>query len=240
MEKETKKYLIWVGIVACIFSLTKLLEYDRTHPSGTVLAEAPTSVKHHIPTPEGYVDIIQPESPGYKLYLAIKEDWKKADIQQPPGTIAALVQQSDLAVYYNGGPNPMNHQYCYITYFPNSNPSGGLVSLKKKFSHDSKLVMGANQELTNKIGHIKLGEVSSLGVVKEWTNGFIAANVVKITYKTEAGTKQVGKLLLNGITATKNGIYGIGDVSILTNPTSFDSAIARATSLTQALAAENP
>jgi hypothetical protein len=195
---------------------------------------------HHIPVPAGYIDIMTPNSPGSEFYQEAQAAWKKAGFT-PNGLVSTMVKQSDLALYYNGGPSPIDKHYIYVNFTESNNPSEQMNGLRSEV--DKKVREATEQgisESNNKFSnYVKINKLKYLGIVKDWGTGFIYGMVVPLETHINGKIVNKTKLLLTATVTQPRGGYFIGYVSLISDEAAFNSSITNLEILAKQIAAAN-
>ena len=166
----------WIAALTLVIALS-IAKFITSAINGGEHLNTSKSLKplaHHIPVPDGYIDILPLESPAHKYYQEIQNKWKEINYMPTPNIISVLVKQSDLAVYYAGGPSPMEKGFCYISFNEANNAIESLRSVKAEILKQTDTIDKKIRESENQFSnYMKIGKIHHLGIVNEWNSGFV-------------------------------------------------------------------
>lgn len=199
---------------------------------GRTLSHSEGGITHSIWVPDGYVEVLWPESPGADLRADMKQSF--ATIGKKMDSIAVLVTKKDLAIYDSGGVSPMRGHYIYFTWVPGQKmPSAsGLRDMLVPYAGKSgKFIeaMKSSSAATNWIKqNINKGEMLPLGILRQWNDGYILSMVIGFDMTIEGKTHRIAKIKSSAYQERGNGHYVVEYVTLQDYGTRFQQGLDRA------------
>jgi hypothetical protein len=215
--KKALPYLTFVLFVIIWRPITD--SFSRQKPTPFV------PVTHVVEAPNGYVDVMRPNSPGAKFYEDAKSKWREANVKIDESIISTMVLSKDLNEYYKGKSSPIDHRYYIISFKYYDNSQYVIDGLK------SKLIQNIDIELKRIVkekypsGFATIGEITQLGIIRNWGSGFINAMIIPFEIQINKQMVKRTKLVLSASVAQPRGVYYISSINVVLGDSEYDSAL---------------
>ncbi len=196
-------------------------------------------VQHLIPPPSGFVDVMQPGSPGAKYYEEVQATWKLTNYKQDPSVISSLFLASELEKHEHGKSVPTDSRYYVVSFQYSTNPQQTCDVTKQQMIKLTGADLRAIVEKQNPGYPVKIGDIEQLGIVKDWGSGFISATVMPFEVSVDSAKANWKKLVLTCFMTHPRGVYTISGVNQVKGSNNYNTVIAEAELFAKAIQETN-
>ncbi len=222
--KESVK--TWLPVAAFVLLIPIWRGVTDSFDRKTILQPSP--VKHLIPPPSGFVDVMQPGSLGAKYYEEVQANWKVTNYKQDPSVISSLFLVSELEKHERGNGVPTDNRYYVVSFKYSTNSQQSCDSARQQMVKMTGADLRGVVEKQNPGYPVRIGEIEQLGIVKDWGSGFISATVMPFELNVDSAKANWKKLVLTCFMTHPRGVYTISGVNQVKGSNNYGEIIAEA------------
>jgi len=208
--------------------------------SGRTLQHAEKGTLHSIWVPDGYEEVWWPESPNRKFGNEAREFQASTGMKNE--YLAVLVRKKDLNAYYQGGAHPMQGHYIYIQW-----KAQGRMPTSAQTANEMNRAGGSPEKFREAINKgdqsakqfirdfVPVGTVYSLGILREWVDGYIAGMAVGLEMVFGGRRMKSAKFMSLGHQKRENGYYIVSCVTLQEYGSKLDAHLERTMLISKSL-----
>ena len=216
----------WLPVAAFVVLIPIWRGMTDSFDRKPILQQPP--IQHLIPPPSGFVDVMQPGSPGAKYYEEVQANWKVTNFKQDPSVISSMFLASELEKHERGKGVPTDNRYYVVSFKYSSNSQQSCDAAKQQMSKLTGADLRGAVEKQNPGYPVRIGEIEQLGIVKDWGSGFISATVMPFEVSVDSAKTNWRKLVLTCFMTHPRGVYTISGVNQVKGSNSYSEVIAEA------------
>ena len=208
--------------------------------SGRTVTHSEKGLTHTMLIPEGYEEVWWQESAN----KAFGDEARafQASMGTKSDSFAVLVRKRDLKAYRQGGPHPMQGHYVYISWSPQGRMPTAAQTVAEisraggspdRFREATKRGDQATRDLFQKF--LSTGSVLPLGILREWSDGYVASMAVGMQMVVEGQRIKAAKILNLGHQKRNNGYYVVSCVTLQEYGTKLEAQLDRTMAIANSL-----
>lgn len=205
------------GIVILSIVASLLFSSQGLAQSGRTLKHAVDGFEHSIWVPEGYEEVLWPETPRKQFRESLLASLKQMDVKSDD--FAVLIRKKDLEAYNRGqAEHPMRGHYIFIKWYPNKSKPSKETTTKGVAAAQGSNFLESLKSLDDWRAFIdkytQEGQMTPLGIMREWEGGYITGMAVRITLAMNGRPYKTAKILNMGFQSAGQGHYVINCVTL--------------------------